>query len=1786
MEILKIKIPGTRVDNTPTDNTQELLIEETFLIGSTTRGEYDSLSSSELDENKVVEFVFDDDTVWFGDNTTLDEIFPGTSAQLRRSENEIGEKALIIPTELYVDEQSRSGIFSKITLKLVKIFTKRTALSPLVKKLAGELEEKLLAKRSGLYKLTSEFGFEQQSFDIVGRYLLFLHGTASSTTGSFRELKGTATWKFIHQTFKNNVLAFEHETLTKSPLQNVLELVSQLPQQATFTIISHSRGGLVGDILNRFCTSDSVQRGFSAKEKNYLRKHKRESDLQLIEEIEKAILGKDITIDKFIRVACTASGTTLASRRLDIYFNVIFNVIGIATGQSANPIYMAFKDLIAALIESKDDASVLPGLEVQNPRSPFNQMLNNANPDITVNTPLIIISGDAKMSLRWQALKVLLSNLFFWDDNDFVVDTRSMYNGAKRAPNTVQYFFDEGVAVSHFNYFKNDKTQNALLLALQNSDHRIIPGFSKLETRAFTEEEIRNINFSLPGGKVYADTVTGKKPIVVLLPGIMGSTLSVSDKLIWINFLGFVAGSLTRLQHNPDNKNVKADGLVGSSYKKLTEYLKRDYDVVTFPFDWRTHMVDSAASLSRKIEQLMEYGQPIKLIGHSMGGVLIRDFMINHESTWRKLKASKDFRLVFLGSPLGGSFRIPYVLFGLDSIIKKLDFIDFDNSQKDLIEIFCKFPGLLSLLPLTTDDGNDFSKQETWNKMRGAFGDNQWPIPDQDVLDQFKAYREQVLQNASTVDYGQAVYIAGQGRRGSQTISGYQITEKNNKSVLEFRATREGDESVTWDSGIPKTMLAQNTVYYSDVTHGELANDPKLFGAIADLLSNGSTTQLKRTRPVVRSLEKEFRAKEVFDFDLSPEGVERTILGLESESRFISGDVPITVLVSNGDMKYAMYPLMVGHFEKDGILFAEKAIDSYLGGELSRRHQLGLYPGDIGTNEIVTTTQARGFKGAIIVGLGRQGLLTEHHLAFTVEQGVVRYLANLNTRTDSLLTNGQKTKRIGLSALLIGSHYGGLSIESSIRAIIQGVQNANAKVRKLYSTPKTIDTIEFGELYKDRALACVKAINSIERDEAGSLNIITNGDRIKENIGWRERLPMDGTREWWTRINVRRYTDEELGEDKQRNILRFAISTDAARVEERTLTTINDTLTEMLDDLSRKDEWSPELAKSIFELMIPNDFKDQVKRQSNINWILDNYTAAFPWELLQDSITNSRPLSVNAGMIRQLATEDYRISVTPVVERTAIVVGDPDLKNPAIQLPAAFTEGEKVAEFLSTQGFDVTQILNGTAAQILSKLFNKNYKIVHLAGHGIFNSGPDRLTGMLIGPNAILTPAYIDQMSNVPELVFVNCCYLGQTDGAAEEFTKDRFRLAANIGTQLIKIGVKAVVAAGWAVNDSAALEFAERFYDSMFEGCSFGEAIKKARKKVFETYGPRNNTWGAYQCYGDPFYKLSGNTQEDKVAFDFIIADEAEIELSNLLNKVARGGYDPEVILQTMDAIDSALAKANIRSGRIIELQAFLYSSLNKYELALAKFEELWKEEKASFSFSATEKYCNIQIKFHAQKVKEAGLSNQQVVQDAIIATKEAIAKLESLKSFGETVERSNLLGSAYKRLAMISQGQEKQAAYECAASYYRKAYESTGNKAKYYPLTNWLSIENALVLAGVRSWGKDPLPKKKNALEALGIELQNTHLKEDQEREYWDWIAEANLLLCLRLLGDRNVTYDSIVEQYTSAWAMIGSEGQRQAEIEHLESLKDALTMGENKSRECIEIVERLIIDLEVLV
>ena len=130
----------------------------------------------------------------------------------------------------------------------------------------------------------------------------------------------------------------------------------------------------------------------------------------------------------------------------------------------------------------------------------------------------------------------------------------------------------------------------------------------------------RNAVLKLDGGQVFYNTVTGTRPIVIVLPGIMGSNIKANDKLVWINYFRFLAGDLLKLDISAGN--VQAPSLVKTSYESLVKHLLQNYDVITFAFDWRKSLDEAAAIFKDKIEALTSYRQPIKIVGHCMGCLL------------------------------------------------------------------------------------------------------------------------------------------------------------------------------------------------------------------------------------------------------------------------------------------------------------------------------------------------------------------------------------------------------------------------------------------------------------------------------------------------------------------------------------------------------------------------------------------------------------------------------------------------------------------------------------------------------------------------------------------------------------------------------------------------------------------------------------------------------------------------------------------------------------------------------------------------------------------------------------------------------------------------------------------------------------------------------------------------------------------------------------------------------------------------------------------------------------
>jgi pimeloyl-ACP methyl ester carboxylesterase len=92
------------------------------------------------------------------------------------------------------------------------------------------------------------------------RSLLFIHGTTSSTSGAFSKLSNFADVAGkLYGSYGGRVIGFNHHTLTKTVVQNVVDFYKQLaqfPGTYEFDVVTHSRGGLVARTLKELSPSE------------------------------------------------------------------------------------------------------------------------------------------------------------------------------------------------------------------------------------------------------------------------------------------------------------------------------------------------------------------------------------------------------------------------------------------------------------------------------------------------------------------------------------------------------------------------------------------------------------------------------------------------------------------------------------------------------------------------------------------------------------------------------------------------------------------------------------------------------------------------------------------------------------------------------------------------------------------------------------------------------------------------------------------------------------------------------------------------------------------------------------------------------------------------------------------------------------------------------------------------------------------------------------------------------------------------------------------------------------------------------------------------------------------------------------------------------------------------------------------------------------------------------------------------------------------------------------------
>ncbi len=1581
--------------------------------------------------------------------------------------------------------------------------------------------ESRLTRTPGLYRWVAAQGEPTDLLDAgsdhlaadaaAGPMLVFIHGTASSTVGSYADLQTTSAdyWRTFATRYGERIYAFEHRTMSESPIENALQLATTLPRNARLHIVTHSRGGLVGDLL---CL-DPASDGFDALLESYAvdevaigdvpddDRTRVRSELELayaehrskLRELAAMLRSKQFTVERYVRVASPARGTRLASGNLDVFLSGLLTLVGLVPVLAGQPIFSMFRRVVLEIAKNRTRPGLVPGIEAMLPESPMARLLARATP--TARTQVAIIAGDIQGGGLLKRLGVLFTDHIFFNggDNDLVVDTDSMYAGIAR-PGQAKALFDQGADVSHFRYFANFDTRRALARWLTEQNLDYVTEFQPIVTTVGDDTEaIRVASRGTRSGE------PSTRPVVVVLPGIMGSHLWVrrSDR-VWFDFPDLMLGGLRKIAYG--ERGVEAERLFDAAYADLCRFLARTHEVEPHPYDWRLPLDQLADTLADRLRPLLARTQsPVRLLAHSMGGLVVRALAHRHPDVWNALMEREGARFIMLGTPNRGAHSMVETLIGKSDNIRKLALADRRNDMQEVLDIVAGFRGALQLLPSPTfADINqqkiDYFDPKPWTTFRREirdvwFGNGKVGVPAAAALRDGQWLWQQDAAHGTGIGAFASRITYIHGMAGNTTHGVVKLQDR-----WKMIGSRQGDGTVTWESG---RIDGIGRYLWMPAEHGALADTPDYFGSIESLLVNDDPGRLATKEPVSRSA---VTAPLIYDAGppVFPSGqeLELEVIGKRRRESARPRDVPtISVCVRAGDLRDIDKPIVVGHYERDAIAGAEALIDrDIVEGGLTARHNLGMYAGAIGTALVVLTPRndvekARGiYRGAVVTGLGTyDGTLSVESLTEAVRTAALRYLLHINDGMNSADAGSQAG--VPLAFLLLGYNSSAtLSIADSVRSILRGVIEANQKFRISFQSRLAIDTVELVELYIDTAISTAYALTreaaALNADPAARFRINASSELVATD-SMRQRLADARSGSYWPRLHI---TDAELRDDAAvlsdpqaaevpftlerpalplaQNLkflrpalplaqrLKFLYVGQRARAE----TVIRQSQPGLVDEMVRQQIAQPvydiDFSRTLFQLLVPNEFKDVARQLDQVVLVLDSYTANLPWELM---VADEKPLAVCTAVVRQLSSTRFRTGVRQTTDRRAYVIGNPSAAGfatafpsqpqpgagPAVppvdppSLPAAEREAEVVADVLGGRGFEVIRAIGPSmrGVDVIKRLFKHHYRVLHIAAHGVFEQAhrDGRLrSGVVLSDGVLLTASEIGAMEVVPDLVFLNCCHLAQMGTTHTAFN----RLAYSISRELIEMGVRAVVAAGWAVDDDAAATFAEVFYDEILaSNTAFGDAVFAARKKVHDQH-PSSVTWGAYQAYGDPTWRMEprrdGSDQGPSDAKTMVAVEELLAWIEQQRGRIRKAGR-PLTAAEARAYADAADDKLRGRPQAwrdrldVLSELAAMHADLGPafYPTAIANYERVVNRSDAPWRAPvfAIEQLANLEAR-HGEVTGDIAQIKRAIARLMQLGTLTAIREpsVETpLLPDDLNAERRGLLGSAWKRLAAV---------------------------------------------------------------------------------------------------------------------------------------------------------------------
>lgn len=202
----------------------------------------------------------------------------------------------------------------------------------------------------------------------------------------------------------------------------------------------------------------------------------------------------------------------------------------------------------------------------------------------------------------------------------------------------------------------------------------------------------------------------------------------------------------------------------------------------------------------------------------------------------------------------------------------------------------------------------------------------------------------------------------------------------------------------------------------------------------------------------------------------------------------------------------------------------------------------------------------------------------------------------------------------------------------------------------------------------------------------------------------------------------------------------------------------------------------------------------------------------------------------------------YLRSATPPGNRT-LILGNPDLRDPSLDLPNAEIEARELAGMLPNSLLK----LRGEASKANFQRLARGMDRIHIASHGKFDNTRPMQSALYLAPSGSddgrLTVAELYELDLNADLVTLSACEtgLGRLAGGEELIGLTRGFLFA---------GTRSIVASLWPVDDAATAELMRTFYAGLAK-MNKRDALREAQNLTRKTH-PHPFYWAAFQLTGN----------------------------------------------------------------------------------------------------------------------------------------------------------------------------------------------------------------------------------------------------------------------------------------------------------------------------------------------